>query len=93
MSRLKRKPVVSEEQAKANRDYLAKPKPKGFTEAIYFNGALQRLWDFVDVDPQLILNGMDEQNKKRTISTIFALIEYLKEFGHIKSWPIRNYKK
>jgi len=80
-------------QAQANRDYLAKPKPEGFAEAIQFNGSLNRLFEFADMDPQFLLNGMNERDKKETISTIFALIEYLKEFGHIKSWPIRNYKK
>jgi len=67
-------------QAAANREHLSKPKPEGFAEAIHFKGALNELWEFVDCDPQLILNGMDDDNKTKCVSMMETVKTWFDDF-------------
>jgi len=61
-----KKKWVSDEQIKKNREWLSKPKPEGFADAIHTVGMMEELKYYTDkFEPEYILGGMDEGGKKK----------------------------
>jgi hypothetical protein len=59
------------------REYLSKPKPPGFADAIHFKGALELLAEKTDeFDPAYLIGGMDDEGKE----------ECRKLIGKIEKW-------
>ena len=70
-------PTLTElsDQGKKKIDYLYKPKPNGFADAIHFKGALKELHSYIKKhDPDYIINAMDEADKKE-VSSIIQSVE------------------
>lgn len=72
------KPLSPSELAQqGRREYLSKPKPEGFADAIHFKGALKMLAEKTDnFEPDYIIGGMDEKDKQ----------ECRKLIGKIEKW-------
>ena len=76
-----KKKWVSDEQIKKNREWLSKPKPEGFADAIHTVGMMEELKYYTDkFEPEYILGGMDEDGKKKAIEIIKSLESWFDRF-------------
>jgi hypothetical protein len=71
---------LTEQQIK-NREWLSKPKPEGFADAIHTIGMMKELKYYTDkFEPEYILGGMDEDGKKKAIEIIKSLESWFDRF-------------
>jgi hypothetical protein len=71
---------LTEQQIK-NREWLEKPKPEGFADAIHTIGMMKELKYYTDkFEPEYILGGMDEDGKKKAIEIIKSLESWFDRF-------------
>lgn len=69
------------DQGKKKIDYLYKPKPTGFADAIHLKGALKELYGYTKkYDPEYIINAMDDIDKKEVSKIIGALELWFDKF-------------
>lgn len=70
-------PTITKLAEQGKRDYLSKPKPKGFAEAIQVEGAFRDLVNQIEEnDPLFVIGGMDEKD-------ISKMKEYIRK---IENW-------
>ena len=71
---------LTEQQIK-NREWLEKPKPEGFADAIHTIGMMKELKYYTDkFEPEYILGGMDEDDKKKALQIIKSLESWFDRF-------------
>lgn len=69
------------DQGKKKIDYLYKPKPTGFADAIHLKGALKELYGYTKkYDPEYIINAMDDIDKKEVSKIIGSLELWFDKF-------------
>ena len=76
-------PTLTElsEQGTKKVDYLYQPKPKGFAEAIHFTCMLTELHHVIKKhSPELIIEGMNESDKKEVSDKIASLESWFDKF-------------
>jgi len=69
------------EQGKRSREYLSKPKPEGFADAIHFMGYLEEAFSYTQKhEPEYFIGAMDDDQKKRMKDIIEALEPWFDKF-------------
>ncbi len=71
---------LTEQQIK-NREWLSKPKPEGFADAIHTIGMMKELKYYTDkFEPEYIIGGMDDEGKKKALEIIKSLESWFDKF-------------
>ena len=71
---------LTEQQVK-NREWLAKPKPEGFADALHTLGAMEELKNYTDRhSPDYIIGGLYDDNKQKALKVIKSLESWFDKF-------------
>lgn len=71
---------MTEQQIK-NREWLAKPKPEGFADALHTLGAMEELKNYTDkYDVDYIIGGLSNDDKEKALKVIKSLESWFDKF-------------